>query len=296
MGASVPMRDVIGRNSPSRIYEFGDKIAQKLQSDDKAKRLGRERSGKISGGKLGKPTLWSVLDLIGVPDELDPYLLGKFMRGNDVEDRAIQFLTGIKPWEVKPGDIIKSDDNAVLVGEFVLQMEGGYRGGVGFIDLAQILGERVEGVTPSYILHEIKSSTKMAYDKVAAAGRYKGVAEPEKGIGVPYLHHALQLAYYCLGHDVNRGFLHYFNADDYRLTSFVINPLDYKEEIDKEIDDIQLCFVTKQLPSFEGFLPYHKVKAYWSYKEWNELTPNEMMAKLRSEFPESYKKFNEMTI
>ena len=285
----VPMRDVIGRNSPSRIYEFGDKIAQKLQADDKAKRAAYERSGKISGGKLGKPTLWAVLDLIGVPDEFDPYLLGKFMRGNDVEDRAIQFLTGIKPWEVQAGELVKSDSNAVLVGEFILQKEGGYRGGTGFIDLAQVVGD-------SFVLHEIKSSTKMAYDKVAAAGRYKGVAEPEKGIGVPYLHHALQLAYYCLGHDVNRGFLHYFNADDYRLTSFAINPLDYKEEIDKEIDDIQLCFVTKQLPNFEGFLPYHKVKAYWSYKEWNELTPNEMMQKLKSEFPESYKKFNEMKV
>lgn len=286
---AVPMRDVIGRNSPTRIYEFGDKIHEKLVRDDKEKKANRERSGKISGGKLGKPTLWAVLDLIGVPDEFDPYVLGKFQRGNDVEDRAIQFLTGIKPWEHEPGVKIKSEDNAVLTGEFILQMEGGYRGGVGFIDLAQLFKE-------SYILHEIKSSTKMAYDKVAAAGRYKGIAEPEKGIGVPYLHHALQLAYYCLGADVNRGFLHYFNADDYRLTSFAINPMDYKEEIDKEIDDIESVFLTKQLPAFEGFLPYHKVKSYWSYKEWNELTPTEMMAKLKSEFPDSYKKLMEMEI
>jgi len=286
---AVPMRDVIGRNSPTRIYEFGDKIHEKLVRDDKEKKANRERSGKVSGGKLGKPTLWAVLDLIGVPDEFDPYVLGKFQRGNDVEDRAIQFLTGIKPWEHEPGVKIKSEDNAVLTGEFILQMEGGYRGGVGFIDLAQLFKE-------SYILHEIKSSTKMAYDKVAAAGRYKGIADPEKGIGVPYLHHALQLAYYCLGADVNRGFLHYFNADDYRLTSFAINPLDYKEEIDKEIDDIESVFLTKQLPAFEGFLPYHKVKSYWSYKEWNELSPNEMMAKLKSEFPDSYKKLMEMEI
>lgn len=286
---AVPMREPIGRNAPTRIYEFGDKIHEKLVKDDEAKKATRERSGKISGGKLGKPTLWAVLDMIGVPDQFDPYVLGKFMRGNDVEDRAIQFLTGIKPWEHEPGSRVKSDDDAVLTGEFILQMEGGYRGGVGYIDLSQVLKD-------TFVLHEIKSSTKMAYDKVAAAGRYKGVAEPEKGIGVPYLHHALQLAYYCLGRDVNRGFLHYFNADDYRLTTFAINPMDYKEEIDKEIDDIELCFVTRQLPAFEGFLPYHKVKGYWSYKEWNELTPTEMMAKLKSEFPESYKKLMTMEI
>jgi hypothetical protein len=255
------MRDPIGRNSPTRIYEFGDKIHEKLVSDDKAKKAARgERSGKISGGKLGKPTLWAVLDIIGVPDYLDPYVLGKFKRGDDVEDRAINFLTGIKAWEVEPGVIVNSEPKAILTGKFVLQMEGGYRGGVGYIDLSQLVGEFIEGVEPNkedWVLHEIKSSTKMAYDKVSASGRYRGVVDADKGIGVPYLHHALQLAYYCLGRGVNRGFLHYFNADDYRLCTFAINPLDYKEEIDKEIDDIELCFVTKQLPAFEGFLPYH---------------------------------------
>lgn len=283
----VPMRDPIGRNAPTRIYEFGDKLHQKLVDDDNKKKSERERSGKISGGKLGKPTLWAVLDLIGVPDQFDPYVLGKFQRGNDVEDRAIQFLTGIKPWEVEPGVEVSSEPKAILTGKFILQKEGGYRGGTGYIDLTQVVGE-------SFVLHEIKSSTKMAYDKVSASGRYRGVVDAEKGVGVPYLHHALQLAYYCLGHDVTRGFLHYFNADDYRLCTFAINPIDYKEEIDREIDDIKSVFLSKQLPAFEGFLPYHKVKGYWSYKEWNELSPNEMMVKLKGEFPESYKKLMEM--
>lgn len=280
---AVQMREPIGRNAPTRIYEFGDKLHQKLVKDNEAQKAKRERSGKISGGKLGKPTLWAVLDLIGVPDYLDPYMLGKFQRGNDVEDRAIQFLTGIKPWEVESGLLVSSEPNAILTGEFELQKTGGYRGGVGYIDLSQKVGD-------AWVYHEIKSSTKMAYDKVAASGR------SSNGEAAPYLHHALQIAYYCLGADVTRGFLHYFNADDYRLCSFAINPLDYKEEIDKEIDDIELCFITKQLPSFEGFLPYHKVKAYWSYKDWNDLSPTEALNKLHSEYPEQYKKFQEMTI
>ena len=62
---AVPMREPIGRNSPIRIYEFGEKIHEKLIRDDEAKKAARERSGKMSGGKLGKPTLWAVLDLIG---------------------------------------------------------------------------------------------------------------------------------------------------------------------------------------------------------------------------------------
>lgn len=285
----VPMRNVVGRANPSRIYEFGDKIHKDLVAKDEKKKAERERSGKISGGKLGKPTLWAVLDLIGVPDQFDPYVLGKFMRGNDVEDRAIQFLTDIDPHDVEPGKRIAGKEGAILTGEFTLQAEGGYRGGVGYIDLAQFVKDQI-------IYHEIKSSTKMAYDKVSASGRYKGVVDVEKGVGVPYLHHALQLAYYCLGDDVTRAFLHYFNADDYRLCTFAINPIDYKEEIDKEIDDIEMCFATKQLPAFEGFLPYHKIKSYWSYKEWNELTPSEMMDKLKREYPEQYNKFMEMEI
>lgn len=283
------MRDVIGRASPTRIYEFGDKVHKKLVDSNEAKQAERERSGKISGGKLGKPTLWAVLDMIGVPDEFDPYVLGKFQRGNDVEDRAIEFLTGIDQHDVEPGVLIHSKPDAVLTGEFMMQKQSGYRGGTGYIDLSQKLGD-------DWVYHEIKSSTKMAYDKVSASGRYKGVVDIEKGVGVPYLHHALQIAYYCLGDEVGRGFLHYLNADDYRLCSFAINPLDYKEEIDKEIDDIQMAFKLKQLPAFEGFLPYHKVKAYWSYKEWNELTPAQAMFKLQHDYPEQYKKFMEMEL
>lgn len=290
---AVPMRDPIGRNSPARIFEFGDKLHKQLIEDNDAKKAARERSGKISGGKLGKPTLWAVLDLIGIPDEFDPYVLGKFQRGNDVEARAISFLTKL-PLDLviavgegrieNPGWTPAS--GGILSGEFYMQFSSGYRGGVGFVDLAQ----RIGGEDGEVIYHEIKSSTKMAYDKVSASGR------SSKGEAAPYLHHALQLAYYGLGDGVNRSFLHYFNADDYRLCTFSINPLDYQEEIDKEIDDIQSVFLTKQLPAFMGFLPYHKVKSYWSYKEWNELSPTEMMAKLKSEFPEQYKKFMEMKI
>lgn len=285
-----PSREVIGTATPRRIYEFGDKIHNKLVAQNQEKKEKYERSGKMSGGKLGKPTLWVVLDLIGVPDaDFDPYVLGKFQRGNDVEARAINFLTGIEADKVEPGVVVDAKDEAILTGQFILQAESGYRGGVGYVDLQQV-------VDPKHINHEIKSSTKMAYDKVAASGRYKGVVDVEKGIGVPYYHHALQLAYYGLGDGAEASFLHYLNADDYRLTTFAINPMDYKEEIDKEIDDIELAFLSKQLPVFEAFLPYHKLKAYWSYKEWNELSPSQMMDKLKSEYPEQYNKFIEMKI
>lgn len=289
MGARIPSREILSDGTPQRIYEFGEKIADKLKKDDADKRLLREPSGKISGGKLGQPTLWAVLDIIGIPRDFDPYLLGKFQRGHDVEARAINFLTGIEVDKVEPGERVESAPGAILSGTFVLQQQAGYRGGTGYIDLTQLIPE-------GHIYHEIKSSTKMAYDKVAAAGRYKGIADPANGTGVPYYHHAIQLAYYCLGDGVHDAFLHYFNADDYRLTTFAINPLDYKEEIDKEIDDIQLAFESKQLPSFEAFLPYHKAYMKGTYGEWNTLSPEQMMDKLQREFPEQYQRFMTITL
>lgn len=289
-GVRIPSREVIGQANPKRIYEFGEKIGEKLKKEDEEKRKNYERSGKISGGKLGQPTLWAVLDIIGVPREFDPYLLGKFKRGNDVEARAIQFLTGIEADKVEPGAVVQSEPGAVLAGEFVLQAEAGYRGGTGYIDLKQLISK-----DKSY-KHEVKSSTKMAYDKVAAAGRYRNEVDIEKGIGVPYYHHAVQLAYYCLDDGDDTAFLHYFNADDYRLTTFAINPEDYREEIDKEIDDIQLAFATKQLPTFEAFLPYHKAYMKSTYGDWNNLTPQQMMDKLEREYPEQYQKFLTTTI
>jgi hypothetical protein len=35
---------------------------------------------------------------------------------------------------------------------------------------------------------------------------------------------------------------------------------------------------------------------YLGYKAWNELTPEEMMVKLETEYPEQYKKFMETTL
>lgn len=295
----VPMREIIGLASPIHVTKFGDMIAKKLENDDKAKRAGRERSGKLSGGKMRKPTLWNVLDLIGVPDEdFESYLLGKFMRGNDVEARAINLLTGIsmarlyKLMEEDSTEPIrfKAPKGAVLNGEFTLQKKSGYRGGVGYIDITQ---HTLDGD----IYHEIKSSTKMAYDKVAASGRSAKKKQPDGSYAVgkpePYYHHCLQLAYYCLGDKIDRGFVHYFNADDYRLTSFSINPLDYKEELDKEIDDVDSVFLSKVMPAFEGYLDFHKIKDYWSYKVWNELTPQQMLDKLERSFPDQYKKLME---
>jgi hypothetical protein len=231
--------------------------------------------------------------MLGLHKEFDGYTLGKFQRGHDVEARAINFLTGIEYQRIidildgtvpNPG-WIKTAKGAILDGEIYMQYEIHYRGGIGYVDLAQ------RTPTGRVVFHEVKSKTKMAYDKVSASGR-SAAGTPE-----PYPHESLQLAFYCLGDNVDTGFLHYFNADDYRLTSFSINPGDYQEEIDREIDDIQFAFVSKQLPTFATLLDWHKIKTYQRYgDEWNLLTPAEMMIKLQNEYPEAYERLMNNTL
>lgn len=301
MAQQLPkVRELKGSWHPIVVELFGEKVGQELQRRQ-AENV-HTPSGLISGGKLGQPALWAVLDMLGeISAEHDDYTLGKFQRGHDVEARAINFLTGLSLQTIvdildgvteNPG-WIKLEANNILDGEVYLQYKQGYRGGTGFVDLAQR--------TPNgeLIFHEIKSSTKMAYDKVAATGASLQAAKKRGEViyPAPYDHHGLQLAYYCLGADVHRGFIHYLNADDYRLCSFAINPLDYKEEIDHEIDVIHAAFELKSLPPFEPLFQFQRIRTYQSYgDEWNLLTPPQLMTKLENEYPSAYAKLMSTTL
>lgn len=276
-GVKIPTRELVGgRPYATQVNTFAKKIHEMLIQDNEEKMAKHTPSGKISGGKMSRPLLWVTLSLLGVPDQIDAYLLGKFVRGNDVENRAINFLTGIDAEKVADNTPVEAEPGNVLTGTFTFQKPGSYRGGVGYIDMAQQVGDMT-------VYHEIKSVTKMAYERVMREGQ-------------PYYHHAIQLAYYRLGDNVSEAYLQYLNADDYRVTSFKINPLEYKEEIDKEIDDLKTVFITKKLPPFVALLDMHKVKRFRQYEDWNWLTPDQMMDKLQNQFPEQYKRFMEMTI
>jgi len=295
---------LLGEQSPILLPDFGDKIHEKLVEDDAVRSSAWERSGLISAGKLGQPSLWAILDILGIHKDFNTFLLGKFRRGNDVEARAINFLTDIpinKVLDIIEGNVenpgwMAVGPRAIIKGEVHLQYPAEYRGGKGYIDIAQ----RRDG---NIILHEVKSATKLAYDRVAASGRSASKATYEQIDGKktrtgsvqnepsPYEHHAIQLSWYGLGHKIEQCFLHYFNADDYRLCSFAILPSEYKEEIDAEIDAIQKAFETGVLPIFEPFLDFHKAYKNDTYPDFNNLTSEELIDKLQREYPEQYEYF-----
>ena len=254
--------------------------------------------GLISGSKLADATLSTILKMLGVQQEFDAYTLGKFKRGHTTEAELIELLTGIPRHEQTAGVWLEPKDKRVLVGKVMLQAEpiAGYRGMTNSVDV-------LEDVGSGLIVHEIKSATKSAYDYVAATGKgkfnyeynyatkkreRKGNRSPE-----PKEHHLIQVSSYSLsnwGKPVLKAYVHYINADDYRMISFLVDHMKYKPEIDREIDAVQYAFATKILPAYEPLYKWQAGK-YNSFADWEKLTEAEVLDKLRKEYPEAYDTF-----
>lgn len=101
--------------------------------EERDKREKREPSGRLSAGKLGWALQHQMLHHFKVPgDEVDEFTLRKFQRGNDVEDRIVEW--------VKPDET---------------QKELWYRDVIGYADMVGVNGDGLP--------YEIKSTTNMAF-------------------------------------------------------------------------------------------------------------------------------------
>lgn len=68
-------------------------IAAKVLADN-AEREAKEPSGRLSASRLGWPLQWQMLHYYKVKGKtIDEYTLRKFVRGSDVEDRIMQWLS-----------------------------------------------------------------------------------------------------------------------------------------------------------------------------------------------------------
>ena len=249
-----------------------------------------EELGCISGSKISKATLPAILTMIGVDGTYDDYTKRKFKRGHDVEALFVEMLTGIAPNKQKDGEWQEPKPNYPITGKFMLQAQpkAGYRGMTNSVDLLEDIGH-------SMIVHEIKSATKLAFDKVNGSGRSRKNENPE-----PHEHYAIQVASYSLsdwGKPVANAILHYVNADDYRVVSFFVNYKEFKPMIDENIDAIQKAFKNKIFPIFEPKNEWEKVKKYLGWvEEWAGLNSLQIAEKIRVQHPEAYELFMKTTI
>lgn len=279
-------------------------LAQQAKGDDSY-----VETGLVSGSKMGKPALWAILTMLGIPDPNDAYTIRKFHRGDDSHARGKEYMTGIKIDDQVDNERFDTPDYAPLKGTVWLEKEGGYRGGSGSIDIMQLTPEEKK------IVHEIKSVTAEKFDRITKGGwewrrDVNGKAHRVKGkpTGCSYSH-ILQASYYALGERADGAVIHYLNTNDYRMASYWINPeedvvliengkerrFNPKQDIDTLIDEIYGAFATKELPVFKPVEVWQSMDKYQSYKQWCPLNETQLLAKLKAEYPDAYRKFMDTT-
>lgn len=234
--------------------QFLDKyIETKLLSENEEQRKNHEPSGKLSAGKLGSPLQWAVLHVLGVPGkDLEEYVIRKFERGNHVEE----WLVGQMPGLINKQKFVE------------------YRDAVGFVDA--LVDMRDWNLDIGVIPHEVKSVTNANYKWIQRDG-YK----------TP---HALQGAFYALALGADKFALNYVATDDYRVTTYMLETKDFKDRIDKVIDDFKATIAEGEIPPFEPLEKWQENDKYNSYLEFKDLSPLQAKALLKTKYPESYKK------
>lgn len=229
------------------------KIDEALIAENEERERLHEPSGKLSASMLYMPTLIQLYRTIGVPRKpFDAYALGKFKRGNDVEEWFAGQLSNAK----------------VLVER---QKFVEYRGAIGYVD-ALVDSQQMffkQGIIP----HEIKSVTNAKLKRIGMTG-------------VDY-HYQLQSCFYALALNSKYYAVDIVSAEDLRPNIYVFETKTMREEVEKAINKYEEALVNWKskhiLPKFE---PNEKVG--WTSNPmylpvepfWIEGTQQEIMQKL----------------
>lgn len=266
---------------PVIVNQFSDAIKSALVREDKVKTAAHEPSGKISASMMGTPVLECVLKLLGVPGkEFDAFTIGKFARGNQAEDWFVEHIQKAMP------------DST-----FEAQKEIEYRGGIGFVDLAEY--DEVANREMAFIPHEVKSVSNRAFKWIADGEWYTGAdGRKHKADPAPNTGHINQATFYGLAMGSPYFFIHYVAADDLRVLSFKCETAVATPHVESHITAIQNALKEGKLPDWVGFLKYHGMKlkgeyAYTSYPEFCEMTSVQAEALLKERYPAAYVKLKD---
>lgn len=242
-----------------RTDEYDSAINTVVTAQETNRSQYRTPSGRISASMMGKPVLWNVLKLMGIPTkEFDPYLLRKFARGIQAEE-----------WFT--GNLIKSEPF-----RYTTQQRVSYRGGIGYVDLAE---NKQSYIKP----HEVKSVTNMKFKRLTKGFVRKDI----QATGVD-LHHALQAAYYALANESPDFTIHYVASDDLRVASYELITADYQVQIDDMIDRIEDALSRGQIPEFESVVDWQNNKTYWDYPELYGMNAMQIETYLQANHKQAY--------
>jgi hypothetical protein len=147
-----------------------------------------------------------------------------------------------------------------------------YRDCVGVIDA---LIKIHEGIVPL----EVKSVTSMKYKRIIKEGR-------------PDDQYCMQGALYGLATNSDKFLISVVNADDFRPLTFMCDTGDYKQEINNIINKYDIALKERIMPRFEARYKWQENMDYSDFPLFSNLTPSQILEKLKMEYPLSYEKWN----
>lgn len=228
-------------------------INEFLVKADEERAKTHEPSGLLSASMLYQPLRFQIMKNIGVPRKpMDPYVLGKFQRGNDVEDWFAGHLGNL-------GFLIER------------QKEVNYRNVIGFAD--SVVDSNMMYCKKGTLPLEIKSVTNAKlkyYDKGDVDHHYK-----------------LQGCLYAMGMETPYYGIAVISAEDYRVKIYVFETAELKSEVDQIITDydnaMELWKTEKKLPAFapNPKVPWTSNLLYAPFTEdWINLSDEDMVKRL----------------
>lgn len=150
------------------------------------------------------------------------------------------------------------------------QKEVEYRNTVGLVDY----------ISEDGIPIEVKSTKNSAFKWVEKEGK-------------PKIGHRLQAGLYALSLDKPTYRVLYVAADDLRTLTFEGETERIQPAIDKIITEVEDQLKSHTLPAFLPREDWQANQKYSNYSAWIVLTPDEAMAKLEKDYPDSYHKLKE---
>lgn len=217
-------------------------IENKIIEDNRLKRENHKSSGKLSASMLGQPLQWQILKKLGIPEKkIDAYTLKKFLRGEHVEEWFVSTIPGI----VEKQKFCEYRNTIGYADTFVDTKDWDFK--LGIIPL------------------EVKSVANAKFKRIMQSG------EADRS-------HKLQNGLYALANESEYYAIAYIAADDYRVSIYIYETKDIKDEVDMVIDRYQKQ--GDKVPVFEAEEVWQANPKYSPYPDWIELTEEEIINKL----------------
>jgi hypothetical protein len=229
-------------------------IEKQLIADNAERDAKHESSGLLSASWLYQPLRYQVMKTIGVPRKtFEPYLLGKFKRGFDVEAWLVDHME-------KAGVLIEK------------QKEVKYRNVIGFIDAVVDSDKLMFKKGP--MVHEVKSVTNAKLKRIQTSTE------------VDY-HYKLQAGLYAIAEKNEYYAIDIISAEDLRVNTYIFQTADIAPEIEQIISNYDKALETwKTMKRLPELVVNEKVK--WAINpdyapfpaEWLEKTDEQIVKDL----------------